>query len=48
MESARGGLQARLLVDAVDMAEAIASGELVRGDNPVCVTFELLIEPVLD
>lgn len=48
VESAGGGLQARLLVDAVDMAGAIASGELVRGDNPVCVTFELLIEPVLD
>ena len=34
MESARGGLQARLLVDAVDMAEAIASGNSSAGTIP--------------
>jgi hypothetical protein len=26
------------------MDGAITSGELVHGDNPVCVTFELVIE----
>ena len=36
--------QARLAVDVVDMEGAISSGELVHGDNPVCVTFELVIE----
>ncbi|MBD2745395.1 DUF296 domain-containing protein [Microvirga sp. BT688] len=36
--------QARLNLDVVDMDGAIASGEIVRGDNPVCITFELVIE----
>jgi len=45
-ESADGQVHARLVVDAVDMAGGISSGEIVRGDNPVCITFELVIEPV--
>ena len=40
-----GHLEARLEVDVVDMGGNIHSGELVRGDNPVCVTFELVIAP---
>lgn len=39
-----GRPQTRLSIDVVDMNGAIFSGELVRGDNPVCVTFELVIE----
>ncbi len=39
-----GELRSRLEIDVVDMDGAIHSGELVRGDNPVCVTFELVIE----
>jgi predicted DNA-binding protein with PD1-like motif len=38
--------RARLVIDVVDMDGGIFSGELVRGDNPVCVTFELVIEVV--
>jgi predicted DNA-binding protein with PD1-like motif len=41
-----GRPQARLDIDVVDMDGGIFSGELVRGDNPVCVTFELVIEPI--
>jgi predicted DNA-binding protein with PD1-like motif len=41
-----GRPQARLVIDVVDMDGGISSGELVRGDNPVCVTFELVIEAV--
>ena len=44
VETAGGRLQTRLVIDVVDMEGAIFSGELVHGDNPVCVTFELLIE----
>jgi predicted DNA-binding protein with PD1-like motif len=41
----RGGRpQAWLSIDVVDMEGAIFSGDLVHGDNPVCVTFELVIE----
>jgi predicted DNA-binding protein with PD1-like motif len=36
--------QTRLVVDVVDMEGNISSGELMHGDNPVCVTFELVIE----
>ncbi|WP_245571811.1 PCC domain-containing protein [Microvirga subterranea] len=43
-----GRPQARLDIDVVDMDGGIFSGELVRGDNPVCVTFELVIEAVAD
>lgn len=41
-----GQPQARLDIDVVDMEGQIFSGELVRGDNPVCVTFELVIESI--
>ncbi len=41
-----GRPQARLDIDVVDMDGGIFSGVLVRGDNPVCVTFELVIEAV--
>lgn len=45
--STEGHPRARLVVDVVDMEGTISSGELVHGDNPVCVTFELVVE-VLD
>ena len=38
--------RARLTLDVVDMDGVISSGEIARGDNPVCVTFELVIEAV--
>ena len=44
VRSAGGRPQARLSIDVVDMEGAIFSGSLVHGDNPVCVTFELVIE----
>ncbi|MEE1612185.1 PCC domain-containing protein [Microvirga sp. CF3016] len=37
--------RASLDIDVVDMQGRIFDGEIVRGDNPVCVTFELVIEP---
>ncbi|MDY8110183.1 DUF296 domain-containing protein [Fulvimarina sp. 2208YS6-2-32] len=40
----RGG-RARIDVAVVAMDGAIFEGVLVRGDNPVCVTFELVIVP---
>jgi predicted DNA-binding protein with PD1-like motif len=46
VESVDGRLQAQLAIHVVDMEGAIFSGTLVRGDNPVCVTFELVIEAV--
>ncbi|MEE1658250.1 DUF296 domain-containing protein [Microvirga sp. CF3062] len=46
VESADGQVHARLVVDVVDMKGGISSGEIVRGDNPVCITFELVIEAV--
>jgi predicted DNA-binding protein with PD1-like motif len=42
--SVDGWPQARLHIDVVDMNGDIFSGHLVRGENPVCVTFELVIE----
>jgi predicted DNA-binding protein with PD1-like motif len=44
VRSAGGRPQARLSIDVVDMEGAIFSGSLVHGDNPVCVTFDLVIE----
>jgi predicted DNA-binding protein with PD1-like motif len=41
-----GRLQASLHIDVVDMNGDIFSGHLVRGENPVCVTFELVIEDI--
>jgi hypothetical protein len=29
----------------VDMDGAVHEGWLTRGDNPVCITFDLLLEP---
>lgn len=46
VESADGQVHGRLFVDVVNMEGDISSGEIVRGDNPVCVTFELVIEAV--
>jgi predicted DNA-binding protein with PD1-like motif len=46
VESADGHVHVRLVIDAVDMDGVISSGEIVRGDNPVCVTFELVIEAI--
>ncbi|MBQ0821999.1 DNA-binding protein [Microvirga sp. HBU67558] len=40
--------QASLDIDVVDIQGRIFGGEIVRGDNPVCVTFELVIEPAAD
>lgn len=39
-------VRTRLVIDVVDIEGAISSGEIVRGDNPVCVTFELVIEEI--
>jgi len=44
VESAHGQPRVQLVIDVVDMDGAIFSGKLVHGDNPVCVTFELVIE----
>jgi predicted DNA-binding protein with PD1-like motif len=48
VESVHGQVHARLAIDVVDMEGVISSGEIVRGDNPVCVTFELVIEAMRD
>ena len=45
-ESEDGQGRARLALDVVDIDGVISSGEIVRGDNPVCVTFELVIEAI--
>jgi predicted DNA-binding protein with PD1-like motif len=41
-----GRARARLRIDVVDLEGRVFSGEIVHGDNPVCVTFELVIEVV--
>jgi predicted DNA-binding protein with PD1-like motif len=46
VQSEDGQAHARLVVDVVDLEGGISSGEIVRGNNPVCVTFELVIEAV--
>jgi hypothetical protein len=38
-----GGEQATLDIAMVDLTGHISGGRLVRGKNPVCVTFELLL-----
>lgn len=43
-KSEGGQPRARLNLDVVDLDGVISSGEITRGDNPVCVTFELVIE----
>jgi predicted DNA-binding protein with PD1-like motif len=40
----RGNPRASLKVDLVDLEGRIHSGQIVHGDNPVCITFELVIE----
>ena len=42
--SSDGKPTARLDIAVVDVEGTISEGEIVRGDNPVCVTFELVIE----
>lgn len=44
--SGGGGLEAAIDVALVDYSGALASGRLVRGDNPVLMTFELVLEAV--
>ena len=46
VETVRGRPRASLQIDAVDMQGQVAFGRLVHGDNPVCITFELVIEEV--
>lgn len=41
--SVGGGRQAMLDIAMVDLTNHISGGRLVRGKNPVCVTFELLL-----
>ena len=41
-----GALRATLDVALVDDTEAVSEGRLKRGDNPVLITFELVIVPV--
>lgn len=41
-----GGFEAAIDVALVDYSGALASGRLVRGDNPVLMTFELVLEAV--
>lgn len=41
-----GGFEATIDVALVDYSGALASGRLVRGDNPVLMTFELVLEAV--
>jgi predicted DNA-binding protein with PD1-like motif len=44
VNSVGGRPRVRLDIDVVDMGGGIHEGELVRGENPVCVTFELVIQ----
>lgn len=46
VESAHCRPRASLQIDVVDMEGQVSSGELVHGNNPVCITFELVIEEV--
>ncbi|WP_210485989.1 PCC domain-containing protein [Microvirga antarctica] len=39
------GVRARIDIAVVDMSGRVAVGEIVRGDNPVCVTCELVLVP---
>jgi predicted DNA-binding protein with PD1-like motif len=45
-KSEDGHGQAQLNLDVVDIDGVITSGEIVHGDNPVCITFELVIEEI--
>jgi predicted DNA-binding protein with PD1-like motif len=48
LESEAGQVRARLIIDVVDMDGAISAGEISRGDNPVCVTFEIVVKEITD
>jgi hypothetical protein len=39
-----GGLEAELDVAPVDYTGGLAQGRLIRGDNPVLMTMELVLE----
>lgn len=41
-----GGFEATIDVALVDYSDALASGRLKRGDNPVLMTFELVLEAI--
>ena len=43
VETVHGVLKTNLEVDVVDMDGGFPPGTLVHGDNPVCITFELVI-----
>ena len=44
LPGANGALEAELDVALVDYLGGIAEGRLVRGDNPVLMTMELVLE----
>jgi len=46
VSGASGTLEAELDVALVDYAGGLAEGRLVRGDNPVLMTMELVVEAV--
>ncbi|MBF9197299.1 PCC domain-containing protein [Microvirga terrestris] len=48
IEREDGQIRARLTLNVVDLDGVISSGEIARGDNPVCITFELVIEAIGD
>jgi predicted DNA-binding protein with PD1-like motif len=43
---ASGGIEAQLDVALVDYSGGLAKGRLVRGDNPVLMTMELVLEVI--
>jgi hypothetical protein len=45
-KSEGGHGKVRLNLDVVDMDGVMTSGEIVPGDDPVCITFELVIEEI--
>ena len=44
VEEVHGQPRASLRIDVVDLEGQVYSGQIVHGDNPVCITFELVIE----
>ena len=44
VEEVHGQPRASLLIDVVDLGGHVYSGQIVHEDNPVCITFELVIE----
>jgi hypothetical protein len=45
MEETPAGRRVRLDIAIVDMDSAIFRGRLLRGENPICVTAELVVVP---